>query len=116
LRNQNYYPPINPPTFNRQGGNVSSGFQVTLSNPNSGGTIYYTTDSSDPRLSGGALNPAAQTYQSPIVISSNTRIRTRVLSNSTWSALNDATFTIPSPSPTPAPFGGGNLAVFQADN
>src|SRR5205814_3527918 len=74
------------------------------------------TDGSDPRLSGGGLNPGAQLYQSPIVISSNTRIRTRVLSSSSWSALNDATFTIPSASPTPAPFNAGNIAVFQADN
>jgi len=35
-----------PPSFNQQGGQVASGFALTMSGP---GTIYYTTDGSDPR-------------------------------------------------------------------
>lgn len=41
-----------PPVFNQYGGNVSSGFALTLSDPNAwpGATLYYTTDGQDPRL------------------------------------------------------------------
>lgn len=40
-----------PPAFNRQGGQVESGFLLTMSGP---GTIYYTTDGSDPKLLTGS--------------------------------------------------------------
>jgi len=40
-----------PPSFSRQGGHVTPGFELTLTAPS--GTIYYTLDGSDPRLSGG---------------------------------------------------------------
>ncbi len=36
------------PSFSSYGGNVASGAQLTMTNPNAGGTIYYTTDGSDP--------------------------------------------------------------------
>ena len=50
------YPSVDPPVFNQRGGSVAAGFQATLSNPNAGsGTIYYTTDGSDPRPAGFAL-------------------------------------------------------------
>ncbi|MGI8601958.1 MAG: lamin tail domain-containing protein [Verrucomicrobiales bacterium] len=51
LAKQKYlYPSTEAPIFNQHGGNVPTGFQVTLSHPpGSSGTIYYTTDGSDPR-------------------------------------------------------------------
>lgn len=59
LKAQNYYPTIDPPTLSQHGGSVAKGTVVTL---NSGtGTIYYTTDGSDPRLAGGGIAPGAQT-------------------------------------------------------
>jgi hypothetical protein len=59
LKAQNYYPTIDPPTLSQHGGSVAKGTVVTL---NSGtGTIYYTTDGSDPRLAGGGISPLAQT-------------------------------------------------------
>lgn len=50
-----FYPSINPPVFNQRGGEVPPGFQLTLTNPNTTGTIYYTTDGSDPRPVGGGF-------------------------------------------------------------
>jgi hypothetical protein len=50
LRNQGYYPSVDPPVFHIRGGPVASDFQMTLSNPNSSGTVYYTLDGSDPRV------------------------------------------------------------------
>lgn len=51
LRKEGYYPDVDPPIFNIQGGPVASDFQMTLSNPNSSGIVYYTLDGSDPRVS-----------------------------------------------------------------
>jgi hypothetical protein len=47
----------NPVTFSPTPGAVAAGTPVTLTAP--GGTIYYTTDGSDPRLAGGAISSAA---------------------------------------------------------
>ena len=51
FRAKGWYPNINAPSFNRQGGYVSTSDTFTITDPcASGGTIYYTTDGSDPRL------------------------------------------------------------------
>jgi hypothetical protein len=42
-----------PPVFNRQGGQVSAGFELTMSAP---GPIYYTLNGSDPRTLAGPVN------------------------------------------------------------
>ena len=53
LQNQGWYPiDSDAPVLNQMGGNVPSGFQVTMSAFS--GPIYYTTDGTDPRLRGGA--------------------------------------------------------------
>jgi len=52
LRAQGYYPDIDPPTFAPHGGQVAVGFELVMANPNAAGTVYYTTDGSDPREPG----------------------------------------------------------------
>jgi len=94
LRNEGYYPAINPPNFSQRGGSVPAGFSVSLSNPNGSGTIYYTTDGSDPRASGGGISGSAQVYSSEIVLNDMTTIKTRVRNGSVWSALNQALFLV----------------------
>ena len=59
LRANNLFPSINAPAFGQFGGVVPSGFELTMTGDT--GTIYFTTDGSDPRLEGGAINPAAGT-------------------------------------------------------
>ncbi|RIK82775.1 MAG: hypothetical protein DCC68_05255 [Planctomycetota bacterium] len=76
-------------TLSHPGGTVAQGFQVTLSGP-AGTTLYYTTDGSDPRASGGGISPTALVYSGPITINDNTRITVRAksatqLDGSTWS-------------------------------
>ena len=57
-RSKGFYPVIDPPVMNQRGGSVAPGFQVILTNPNAaGGTIYYSTDGSDPRPVGGGFVP-----------------------------------------------------------
>ena len=51
LRARGLYPKTESPNFSQHGGQVSSGFSLDMDNPNAGGTIYYTLDGSDPRIS-----------------------------------------------------------------
>lgn len=92
LRNAGLYPNVAAPVFNQFGGPITNGFGLTLSA--SAGTIYFTLDGSDPRLSGGAPSPTAQIYTGPITLAESTQVKARALNAATWSALSDATFTV----------------------
>lgn len=92
LDEEDYYPNIDPPTWNRHGGLVDNGFELTMSNPNGTGTIYYRTDGQDPRNPGGGTASQAQTYHSPISIDFPTTVTARVKNGNTWSALRQASF------------------------
>ena len=58
------------------------------SNPTTG-TVYYTTDGSDPRTASGTVSPTALTYSSAVTINASTEIKSRTLTNGLWSGLND---------------------------
>ena len=47
FRNAGLYPRVDPPLFNHPGGTVNPGFNLVMSSPL--GTIYYTTNGTDPR-------------------------------------------------------------------
>jgi hypothetical protein len=69
---------------------------LSFLNSNTGppGAIYFTTDGSDPRLVGGAVNSAsAQLYSSPVSLAVATHVKARILRNGQWSALTEAAFT-----------------------
>jgi hypothetical protein len=92
LRANNIYPDTEAPLYSQNGGQVTAGTTITLSNPNGSGSLYFTTDGSDPRLQGGNINPIASTGSSTI-ISSPTSLLARVRSNGgEWSALTAADF------------------------
>ncbi|HEX2750714.1 MAG TPA: chitobiase/beta-hexosaminidase C-terminal domain-containing protein [Verrucomicrobiales bacterium] len=93
FRNANLYPSVNAPAINPFGGYYLPGFAATLTNSNAGGAIFYTLDGSDPRLSGGATNPAALTYSTPVTMTGPTTVKARVLLSGTWSALLETVFT-----------------------
>jgi hypothetical protein len=57
LRQAGMYPDIIAPVLSQHGGSIPAGAGVTLSTNTT--AIYYTTDGSDPRLSGGAVSPIA---------------------------------------------------------
>jgi hypothetical protein len=94
------YPAIDAPVFSingsyQHGGNASSGDQLTIDNPNSSGTIYYTLDGSDPRepWTGNALGtPSAVPVN--VILTKSTHVKARILDGTTWSALNEAIFAI----------------------
>jgi hypothetical protein len=88
---------LSAPVFNKNGGTVERGFQLTMSNPNGRGSIYYTIDGTDPRLSGGGLNPNAIKYTGAITLTANRTFKARVLNGTTWSGMATATFTVVAP-------------------
>ncbi|MBN1675755.1 MAG: chitobiase/beta-hexosaminidase C-terminal domain-containing protein [Kiritimatiellae bacterium] len=93
LKARGLYPNLAAPGFSRHGGAVASGFRLTVSNPNSTGTIYYTLDGTDPRRPGGSRSPGGVQYSAPIALSKTTHVKARVWkSNSTWSAVHEATY------------------------
>jgi hypothetical protein len=92
LRSISCFPPNNAPTFSQFGGSVSAGYSLVLTNPNTTGTIIYTTDGTDPRLAGGAIALGAHTYTGPLTINASTLFRARVKDGTTWSAIVEATF------------------------
>ncbi len=63
LRSRDLYPDVDPPVFSQLGGVVPVDFTLSLITDN--GAIYYTTDGSDPRESGGGVNPRADTFGGP---------------------------------------------------
>lgn len=80
LYQQGLIPDVEPPRIARSG----SGLTLGSSSP---GTIYYTTDGSDPRLVGGKVSPNAKTYEGPVQVGGDSRLKARVFSNGDWSAL-----------------------------
>ncbi|MHC4890302.1 MAG: lamin tail domain-containing protein, partial [Planctomycetota bacterium] len=93
FRHWGWYPDFDAPSFNQHGGEVSSGFDVTMSGFWS--TIWYTTDGHDPRLSGGSVNTAhAVAYSGGVNLTESTHVKARGRTGSTWSALNEAIFAI----------------------
>ena len=76
---------------------VASGHPLTISA--SQGTIYYTTDGSDPRFPGGAVAVQAIEYVEPIVIMENIPITARTFDNGEWSGILEAEFLIASELP-----------------
>ena len=92
------FPSVAAPLFSQYGGSISSGYQLTMTNPNSAGSIYYTLDGSDPWRPDGTVSPTALVYAGPITLNATTRVKARVLNGTVWSAVEDVSF-IAGPSP-----------------
>ncbi|MEO8352813.1 MAG: CotH kinase family protein, partial [Chthoniobacteraceae bacterium] len=106
LRARGFFPNLNTPTFSQRGGQVSAGFQLSLDSLGQAGTLFYTTDGSDPRLIGGTPAPSSRSYSGPIAIDGPVLIRMRLQNSSgTWSAIDESYFT------TFASAAAGNLVI-----
>lgn len=84
---------IRPPVFNQTGGAVPDGFVVALSGDN--GTLYVTTDASDPRARGGGIGPSAWAYAVPFALHAPTLVQARIRNGTNWSGLASAFFRTP---------------------
>jgi len=95
LKDNGYYPDIDPVLFNLNNGQNPSGSILDLTNPNSTGDIYYTLNGEDPRNSGGAINPAAQNYNGPVsLIDGTVQVTARVKNGTVWSAAEQMVFQV----------------------
>jgi hypothetical protein len=109
LKAAGLYPNTVAPVFEigglyRHGGEVLPGAQFSIEDGS--GTIYYTTDGTDPRQMGGAAVGTQYSSGQTITLTESTRFRARRLVGGQWSALNDATFYVNPPIP-------GDLAVTE---
>lgn len=73
------------------------GKQIKFVNNNGSGTIYYTTDGSDPRAYSGAASSSAIVAgnNSYFTIQKSGIIKARILSNNTWSAAHEVIIFLP---------------------
>jgi hypothetical protein len=78
LRSRNLYPSVAAPIY------AQNGNSLTIENPNGAGSIFYTTDGSDPR------DPDAFTYSNGLTLTVSATYKSRVLENGVWSALQSA--------------------------
>ena len=83
LQSANLFPSVAPPVFSQHGGQVANGFNLGISGS---GTIYYTTDGSDPRDS--------LTSGTSLSITRSMTVQARAWSGVAWSALTSADFLV----------------------
>ena len=111
-------PSYRPPNFSSYGGNVSPGTMLTISpytgTPPAGltyatGTIYYTTDGSDPRGANGL--PAGTAYSGALTVNVTQTVKARLYSAPNWSPVSTAAFGVNVVPPSPA--SAANLAVSE---
>ena len=87
-KDNDLYPSIDAVQFSQYGGIVDASFQLNLINPNGNGTIYYTTDGSDPRAPGGGIATTADIYNGSLSLPVGViDVKARIKSGSTWSAM-----------------------------
>ena len=94
FRARSLYPGTAAPDFSTHGGTIPRGLEITISAP---ATVHYTTDGSDPRLTGGDVNPdsISITPGNQITLNQSTLLKARTrATNGEWSALTEATFTV----------------------
>jgi hypothetical protein len=80
---------VGRPSFTVAPGPVAAG--TALSFTGGGGTVFYTTDGSDPRLPGGAVSGSAKTA-TPVIVNDSTVITARARDGSSWSGLIQGSF------------------------
>ncbi len=90
LRAKGWFPNVEAADFSQSGGAFSPGGTLSLSALS--GTILYTLDGSDPRQIGGLVSPAAKKFTAPFTLTNSVRVRARVLSGTTWSAMREFDF------------------------
>lgn len=95
FRRVGLYPPVVAPTFSQHGGPLGPDGSITVTAP--AGTIYCTLDGSDPRRPNGTPTTTALSGQNSLgfTVTETRRIKARVLSGTTWSALTEAAFVVP---------------------
>lgn len=108
FEDRDLWPSLRPPAFSQHGGALGSAQNLTIATVN-GGTIYFTTDGSDPRQLGGAIQSGLSPYNGGFTLSpGRTTVKARTRNGNTWSALTEAEFTVDL-----APASASNLVISE---
>ncbi len=97
FRSAGLFPAIDAPVFSLRSGMIEPGTMLQIGS--GAGTVYYTTNGSDPRLIGGKPAPDAFAYTGPFPLPGRCKLKARLNSGNVWSALAEAVFTEPNPLP-----------------
>ncbi len=84
------------PVLSPKGGNINAGDQVTMT-IDSGSTIYYTLDGTDPKGANNQPSANAIAYTGPVTIDRNVRIIARAFDGVTWSGTVKETYIVEVP-------------------
>ncbi len=99
LADNGLWPSLAPPSFSQHGGDITASTPISISTAT--GSIYYTTDGSDPRELGGGIQSGLSSYSSPLNFNpGRTTLKARTRNGSTWSALTEAEFIVDLADPT----------------
>ena len=85
-------PDLEPARLAKRGGLIQPGFELEMSAAR--GEVYYTLDGSDPRLVGGKISPVAKKYTEPVRLDKTFVVKTRVLFEGEWSAMDELPFKV----------------------
>jgi hypothetical protein len=84
-RNVGLWPALGPPSLSRGSSYFTNAFALAVSHTNSTGTIWFSTDGSDPRAPSGTPSASAMNYSGPISVDVALRLRARVTDGTHWS-------------------------------
>lgn len=78
-------------TIAKQSIELASDFSLSISNPNTVGTIYYTLDGSDPRGINGVHNPTSKIAgrATTLNITTTLQVKARIKNGSVWSPVHE---------------------------
>ena len=97
LRQEGYYPRLDPPEFDTTRPGFLSAPSTRLHNPNPRGRIFYTIDGVDPRVSGGEAAASARLAENAEEITlrgSRMTIKARAKAGGVWSALHERAWCV----------------------
>ena len=95
LQSNGYASSVTPVTYSLPAGALPSGSAIGLSG---GDEIWFTTDATDPRSSGGAIGQTALRYSSDIQLPDGTvQMLARVKSGNSWSAARPMIYQVGAP-------------------
>ncbi len=91
-RSAGLWPVLGPPALGRPSGYFTNRMELSLTQTNGRGAIYYSLTGADPRAAGGGPSPGARSYATPLLITNATRVRARVTDGTNWSPPVEAIF------------------------
>ncbi len=112
----------NAPAFSQFGGPIPQGYHLTMTAL--AGTIYFTTNLSDPRVPFTAgVHSNAFPYANPVTLHHSAWVKARTLHGTNWSALTEASFLVEQRTPLLRitelmyhPVGGDTLEFLEIQN